>query len=239
MNRWILNAIGLSAVGALLCCGWACYQVGSAVHENRANLAIAAAGAKAALNPNGAGVPTLFNEARDITIAILKPCKPGKPETCGLIPAVRSVAENAGGAVEAMRNQVNQTQPLIQNAAQAIASTSDHANKAIDAATETTQQARVDLLTMNDSIAASKPLLEAYTAAGGQLNELLKRKAIEQILDHAAGILDHGDSISGNFDRVSTKLTNDFLAPKPWYRKALPTVNESWDIISAGARLVP
>ncbi len=156
MNRWILNGIGLSAMGALCFCAWAFYQVGSAVNENRPALRIAAAGARDALSPTGAGLPTIFNEARDVTIQLLKPCKAGQPESCGLIPAVRSVAVNAGSATVAMQRQIDKTEPLIQSAAAAIQDTSSHANKAIDAATETTLQARTDLGTLNESIAASR-----------------------------------------------------------------------------------
>lgn len=211
----------------MLCC-WTLYQVSSTVQENRAALHAVSVGAQKAFDPNGAGVPTVFNEARDITIAILKPCIKDKPETCGLIPSIRSVAVSAGGAVDAMKNQVNQTQPLIQNAALAISDTSNHVNKAIDAATNTTLQARTDLQTLNMSIAASKPLLEAYTQSGVDLNKILEQKAITQILDQTAGITTHGNSIAGNLDKVSTKLTNDFVTTKPWYRRIAPSADDLW-----------
>ena len=113
---------GLAGLGALLVCGWAALQLGSAVRENRKDAHTAVTGAAAALSPTGAGLPTVFNEARDITIAVLKPCKPGKPETCGLIPSVRNVAVDAGAAVRTMGDQVKQTQPLIEGAAKAMIS---------------------------------------------------------------------------------------------------------------------
>jgi hypothetical protein len=239
MNKWVANVLGLAGLGALLCVSWAAYETGSAVAENRAAIRVAAAGAQKALDPNGPDLPTLFNEARDITIAILKPCKPGKPDTCGLIPAVRSVAVSAGGAVDAMKNQVNQTQPLIENAAKAIASTSEHADKAIDAAAGATLQAQTDLATLNGTIAAGQPLLETYKRSGDDLNEILEQKAIKKILDHAAGVLESSDGIAADGKKITDKLTVDFLAPQPWWKKAGRYAGDAFDYGALFARHAP
>lgn len=109
----------------------------------------------------------------------------------------------------------------------------------ISGASDLTEQANVDLRTLNGSFAALTPLLGHSDAAVSDLDALLKRKAIEQILDHAAGVVAHADSITGNADKVTTKLTNDFLAPKPWYRKVVPSIGDFWDIAAAAARSAP
>lgn len=245
MNRWKLFVRtfyvlkGLAGLGALLACAWAALQLGSAVRENRKDAHTAVSGAAAALSPTGAGIPTIFNEARDITIAVLKPCKPGKPETCGLIPSVRNVTVDAGAAVRTMGDQVKQTQPLIEGAAKAIADTSNHANKAIDAATEATQQARTDLQTLNGSLEESRALVASYTRAGDSLNEILKRKAINQILDNTASMTESGAGIIGNARKVSDKITADYLKPVPWYMQPIHRAGELWDIGAAVARHAP
>lgn len=239
MNRYISNLMGLSAMGALIALGWAGFEAGFAIRENRPALKAASAGAQAALSPTGAGVPTIFNEARDITIAMLKPCKPGKPETCGLIPSVRNVAVDAGAAVRTMNDQVSQTQPLIETAARAVSDTSAHANKAIDAATEATQQARTDLQTLNGSIAASQPLLESYRRAGDSLNEILKRQAIRQILDNTASMTESGAGILADGRKVTDKATADYLSPQPWWKKAGRYASDAFDYGALFARHTP
>lgn len=239
MNRIISNLMGLSAVGALITLGWAGFEAGSAIRENRPALKATAAGAQAALSPTGAGVPTLFNEARDITIAILKPCKPGKPETCGLIPSVRNVAVDAGAAVRTMNDQVSQTRPLIESAARAVSDTSAHANKAIDSAREATEQARTDLQTLNGSISASRPLLEAYTRAGDSLNDILKRQAINRILDNTASMTESGAGILADGRKVTDKATADYLDPKPWWKKVGRYASDGFDYGALFARHTP
>jgi hypothetical protein len=109
----------------------------------------------------------------------------------------------------------------------------------IAGASDLTAQAEVDLRTLNGSFAALTPLLGHSDAAVSDLDALLKRKAIEQILDHAAGVVAHADSITGDADKVTTKLTNDFLAPKAWYRKVVPSIGDFWDIAAAAARSAP
>lgn len=230
---------GLAGLGALSACLWAALQLGSAVQENRKDAHTAVTGAAAALSPTGAGIPTVFNEARDITIAVLKPCKPGKPETCGLIPSVRNVAVDTGSAVRTMGDQVKQTQPLVEGAAKAISDTSTHANKAIDAATEATQQARADLQTLNGTISAGRPLLEAYTRAGDSLNEILKRQAISRILDNTASMTESGAGILADGRKVTDKATADYLTPQSWYRKVGRYASDAFDYGALFARHTP
>jgi len=239
MNRWISNALGLSAMGALLTLGWAGFEMGSAIRENRPAIQAATAGAQAALSPTGAGVPTVFNEARDITIAMLKPCKPGKPETCGLIPSVRSVAVSAGGAVDAMKTQVNQTQPLIEGAARAISDTSTHANTAIDAATDATRQARTDLETLNGTIAASRPLVEASTLAVQHFDALVQSPDLSAALGHVQGVTASADGIMIDARKVADKETADWLKPVPWWKAPLAKGGQLIDITAAIARHTP
>jgi hypothetical protein len=115
-----------------------------------------------------------------------------------------------------------------------------------NAATGTLGQARVDLGTMNDSIAATKPLLEASTATIGRLgvasddlDTLLKRKAIGDLLDQFAGIATHGNAIAGDFQQVADKARADYLRKTPWYLQPVKRAGDIMDISAAIARHTP
>jgi hypothetical protein len=232
MNRYIANGIGLSAMGALCITGWAAYQVGATVRENRAEI-------RTTVSSSRLGLADVFAESRDVTIALLKPCKAGKPATCGMIPAAEQVAQNTGAAVSAIQTQVAQTQPLIQNAALAVQTTSEHLNKTVDAVTQTTLQARVDLVTLNDSIGATKPLLEAYTRSGVDLNGLLEGPALRSILSNTANMTGSGAGIMADGKKVTDQATADYLNPKPWYRKVGRYAGDAFDYGALFARHTP
>lgn len=219
-------------MGALCFCGWAFYQIGSTVRENRAALALTLSSAKV-------GIPDVFAESRDVTIALLKPCKPGKPASCGLIPAIRSVAVDAGAATVAMQSQIRQTEPVIQSAALALQNTSDHANTAIDAMTAAGLQARVALGTLNTSIAASQPLLEAYTQSGRDLNAILERPAIPALLNSSASLMSNAAGISADGKKITDKLTGDYLSPQPWWKKLARYASDTYDYGALFARHTP
>lgn len=239
MNRWIANGIGLSAMGALCICGWAFYQVGSLAHDNRANVLATTGAIKIATDPKGAGLPTIFNESRDVTIALLRPCKAGLPASCGLIPAIGQVATATGSTTASIGQQIAQTQPLLQNAAAAVTATAGNLNKTIDAATETALQARADLNTLNDSLGATGPLLEAYTQSGRDLNAILERPAIGQLLDSSAAVTQNAAGISADGKKITDKLTSDYLSPQPWWKKVGRFAGDTYDYGALFARHTP
>jgi hypothetical protein len=232
MNRIIANALGLAGIGALCVAGWSAYQVGATVRENRADIRTAAASTRL-------GLADVFAESRDVTIALLKPCKPGKPETCGLIPAAEQVAQNTGTAVQTIQTQVAQTQPLIQSAATAVRTTSEHLNATADAATAATLQAQTDLTTLNDSIGATKPLLTAFTRSGDDLNGLLEGDSLKAILANSASMMGSGAGVMADGKKVTDKATADYLDPKPWYRKVGRYVGDAFDYGALFARHTP
>jgi hypothetical protein len=99
---------------------------------------------------------------------------------------------------------------------------------------------------MNDSIAATKPLLEASTATIGRLgvasddlDTLLKRKAIGDLLDQFAGIATHGNAIAGDFQQVADKARADYLRKTPWYLQPVKRAGDIMDISAAIARHTP
>lgn len=232
MNRYIANTLGLLSMGAVCVLGWTLYQVGSTVRENRADI-------RTITSTSKTGIGSVFAESRDVTIALLKPCKAGKPETCGLIPAVQQVAVNTGSATLAMKTEIDQTQPLIQNAALAVKGTAEHLNKTADAATAATLQARADLNTLNGSIGAAKPLLEAYTRSGDDLNKILERKAITRIIDNSESLTGSVAGIMADGKKVTDKATSDYLSPKPWWKKVTRYAGDTYDYGALFARHTP
>jgi len=104
----------------------------------------------------------------------------------------------------------------------AVAGTANAATGTLGAATGT-------LVEGQRTIKAAQPLLAQLTANGASfqattdtLNETLKRQAVGEILDHAAGIFEHFDNLSGDANRVGDDLTRRYFAPVPWYKKVEP-----------------
>ena len=72
--------------------------------------------------------------------------------------------------------------------------------------------------------------LRAFNRDAEDLDALLKRQAIGQILDHAAGITQHADAITGDLQAVSDKATKDYLTPKPFWRKFGQYAGDTFDV---------
>ena len=208
---------------AVLCgiVGWASWELGMAASENRANLVHISNSAKT-------GVDDIFSESRDVTVAVLKPCKPGHPENCGLIPAVRQTVQDTGSAVKVMQQQVAQTQPLIVAAANnlntagdAVKDTAAHLNKTADAATGTLNQSTATLATFNTK---AGPLLDAYTNTGIDIDKMLRENATELhgTLVGVQGIAQNMSGITGSVDKMTTHLEKQVDSPKPLWKTAIP-----------------
>lgn len=232
MNRYILNTLGSISIGAICVVGWAAYEVGST-----------SAGLKAAIAENRpeikTGIHSVFAETRDITIAMIDKGRPGKPETMGLLPAARIVIEQAGGTLQAAQAQVAQTSTLV-------AATTRNLDAVGASVKETADSLKGTANAATGALNAAQTTITAAQAPLGDLDTILKDKAVmgfmanmEKFSDQGAQLTEHGNHIAGNFDKVSTKLTDDFLSPKPWYRKIAPTIGQAWDITSAIARQIP
>ena len=208
---------------AVLCgiVGWAAWQIGITVSENRDNIAHISDSAKT-------GVDDVFAESRDVTIAVLKPCKPGHPETCGLIPAARQTVQDTGSAVKVMQQQVAQTQPLItasaktlNDAGEAIKDTASHLNKTADAATGTLNASTTALNTFNTK---AGPLFDAYTNTGVDMDKMLRENATELhgTLVGIQGIATNTAGITGSVDKMTAHLEKEVDTKKPLWKTAIP-----------------
>ena len=196
-----------------------------------------------------------LGEAADGITATLanlnRPCGTGKP--CGTLAEIGKATVKVGDILVTSQRQEQDTARAAQATMTAVDQMAAHAGALTDslagtasAATGTLAQARVDLGTMNDSIAATKPLLEASTATIGRvgvasddLDTLLKRKAIGDLLDQFAGIATHGNAIAGDFQQVADKARADYLRKTPWYLQPVKRAGDIMDISAAIARHNP
>ena len=68
------------------------------------------------------------------------------------------------------------------------------------------------------------------------LDALLKRKAVGDILDNTAAITANGAGILADGRKLADKATSDYLTPKPWYVKLRSYSGDVFDISAFLAR---
>jgi hypothetical protein len=101
-------------------------------------------------------------------------------------------------------------------------------------ATDTLSAAQTDLKTLDTSLTAFPPLLERSTATVGDLDALLKDKAVYGTLDNVQSMTSSGSAILIDTRTLADKTTGDILKPKPWWQKIGPYGN---DLVRAGCLL--
>ena len=120
-----------------------------------------------------------------------------------------------------------------------LSETADALSKTAQAGTGTLQAATDTLGEGKRTIAAAQPLLVSYTRAGDDLDALLKRKAIGDVLDNLAGATGQGNAILGDFRQVADKARADYLRPVPWWQQPIKKSSDLLDIGAAIARHTP
>lgn len=192
------------------------------------------------------GIGSVLAETRDVTIALLDKGRPGKPETMGLIPAVRQVVRDTGSAVQTMQQQVAQTQPLIVNAATGIKDVSGEAVTLL-------RTSNTAVGALNDPQTGLRPLLGhadalvvASTGTVTDINATLQSKAVKdaaadfaRTMKFTADMSESGAGIMADARRVSDKETADFMKPVKWYMQPIKKAGDIIDIGAAVARHTP
>lgn len=144
------------------------------------------------------------------------------------------------------KDQVKQVGPLLAS----LKASSDEAAPAIHqlggtatAATGLLTNASSAFGQLADPQHGISPVMATYLKTGTDLNEILERKAVGQMLDnfaditkHGAAIAANGDLISGQFEAVTKKATDDYLGPHPWYTKIGRFASDSYDYGALWAR---
>lgn len=181
------------------------------------------------------GFANLIAESHAITIAMVDKGRPGKPQTMGLIPATRQVMIDAGGVLKTAGEQVKQSSTLVnaasgamQTASNSVAGVAQHVQTATDAippllnaGTGTLNQAKTDLATLNDSIGATKPLIQHADLAVQHFDALIQSKDLSEAIGHVNETTGHIAGTTGDLEAVSDDLKKRYFAPVPLWKKTL------------------
>ena len=133
-----------------------------------------------------------------------------------------------------------------QDAFASIPPVAQHLQGTADAGTALLASAKQSTDALPPLIGSAKDVMEdtnltlsSYSNAADDLDQLLKRKSIDQTLDNMAALTQNANGILVDGRKVSDKLTNDFVAPKPWWKKIGPSLEDVWDYGALVARHTP
>ena len=160
-------------------------------------------------------------------------------DTRASIAATGRLADKLTELAGAATNQVNQVGPLLsslKSSSDAIAPAIGQIGKTADAGTTLLNTTNTAFAQFNDPAHGISPLLATYQRTGLDINDLLERKAVAQLLDNFAGISHNGDLMMGQFELVTKKATDDYLGPHPWYTKLGRFASDTYDYGALFAR---
>ena len=231
MDRWLSNALGIVSICAVCLIGWTAWRIGVLADSVKV--------------PDFTQTTAKMDQVLD---TINRPCGDGHP--CGTLANVDKTVVKVGDAIVTTQLTERYTAPHVTAAMDALNSTAGHLSATADALTETanaltgTAHGATDMLaTGKESIAALQPLLrsldgtaQASTVTVQTFNGRLSDPRIDSLLLHLDSTTGHIDGIAANGQKVTDKLTNDFIAPKPWYRKIGPSLSDIWDFSALAAR---
>jgi hypothetical protein len=227
MNKIIGNAIGLSAVGALSLCAWAFFQIGSTARAVTPQASLLLQRLTPGKGKPDALIDAAYNFIHNTSDVLNRPCGAGKP--CGVLAQTNKTVVKVGDAV--VMTQLIERKTALE-ASQTLSGVAQHVQGAADASTGLLNAGTVALNRL--------PALEdASTDAVRNFNRLVSSKSLSDAIDGAAGIMRHGDAISGDLQRVSDKITADYLKPVPWWKQPLQKGGALIDIGAAIARHTP
>lgn len=107
-----------------------------------------------------------------------------------------------------------------------------HVGPLLDSAKKATDAIPPVLNAATGTVAAAKPVLD-------HLDARITDEHVTKLMTHLEGMSASGDGILSDGREVSDKLTTDFLAPQPWYRKVWRFAGDTFDYGALVARHVP
>ena len=189
------------------------------------------------LNGDVVNFSATLQRTNDALEAINRPCGEGSP--CGLIANANKAIVKAGDAIVTTQMQERAIVPHTVKAMDQLGLAANSLAKTSDAATESALELTASLKTTDDTVKQVQPVLGQFRQDADDLDALLKDEAIHRTLDGAADLTQNANEILADTRRVADKISEDYLAPKPWWRKALPNIGDFWDIAAAAARSLP
>lgn len=177
----------------------------------------------------------LPRKAAQLLDALNRPC--GKRQPCGTLATVNKTVVKIGDAVVTTQEQERAITPHTIAAMDNLNRAANALTETASAAAGTLHSASDDLKTLNTSIAATQPLIEAATATVRDYGALAP--ALTATAASVQGMTFHFNAIAGDAQTVADKETKDFLKPTRWYMVPVKRFGEIWDITTAVARHTP
>ena len=237
MYTWLKGAIAVVAIGILGLSVWGFCGLTSKCDRLIDDLDVSARTATANENLIGETALELGKSIVAIKDDLVRPCKgPAGPDACGTFAEVNKVAIASGDAVITTQMQVRSVTPLMIASAEAVNAAASHINGTADAATGFLKTSREAVDQLNDDKTGISPLMAAYRDDGEALNDLLKRKAVSDMLDNVAGVTHNMNSVTFDLARATKKATDDYVLPKPWYMRLANYGGDTYDLAAFFAR---
>jgi hypothetical protein len=235
MSKWLANTLGVTLIAFLCFAAWGGYLL------ERHILPV--------VDSYKAG--DTLSKLDQVFDTINRPCGGGHP--CGTLANADKAMVKVGDILVTSQLQERDVAKAAESNMAAVNGLATHLNKTADALTATSNAATgsiyafkgsADALTgtfnaATGTLHATQAPIDALTQDASDLDALLKSPSIYGTLDNVNLLTGNINGIAENGRRVTDKLTNDFVAPKPWYRKIVPSIGDIWDLSALAARHTP
>ena len=179
-----------------------------------------------------------------IADALTRPCGSGHP--CGTLANLDKGITKIGDAIvttqleeRAAAPHVIEAMDTFNVAAAKLGGSADALTGTAHAGTATLDAATANLDALGDPAKGLPAMVASYTAAGDNLNAILRQKAIAEILANVDSMTGSGAEILADGKKVTDKATADYLAPQPWWKKAGRYASDAFDYGALFARHTP
>ena len=153
----------------------------------------------------------------------------------GQAAAIEDTATQARGTLYAAQ----ETLTGLQTTSVKLNGTADALTGLLHAGTGTVTQAQADLVTLNDSLAATKPLIQHSDLAVQHFDALVSSKDLADALTNVQVTTQNIAGVTADARKAADKATEDYLSPKPWYRKIGRLAVDTYDYGALLARHIP
>ncbi len=230
MSRWLANIIGVTIIAFLCFAAWGGYLL-----ESHLLPVIDSYSGEQTLKKMNQSLDTVNNPKWGTLYEIDQSLK-----------GLRLTIDAANKVAIHEQHQLTTVDQYASNIDRELSGLSGSSTRTLDALTTTAKSAtgtltaaQTDLATLNGTIVSLQPLESNATATVNDFDALLKSKSIYGTLDNVNALTANMNGIANDGRRVTDKLTDDFVTPKPWYRKIIPSISDIWDFSALAARHTP
>ena len=142
--------------------------------------------------------------------------------------AVTGLVTDAHGTLSG----VDGTLSALQGDAKAVQTSADALTGEIGALRATTDAARVNLEHLTPLEDKASSTIAKLGSTSDNINDILKRKAVGQILDNVAGMTLNANGILADGKTMADRAT----APKKWYERLFGYASDTYDLAALAAR---